>query len=178
MLAVVPLHARPSFEQLLVESGLALNPPAGFSLVERTPADAFPHERVLRHESGMLEIRYAIRPLARLRVDYNDPHSSAPEPEHMFEMLFTTITERLAAGRHSPRRTYSPAEAKKLFNADWAAASVFDVDAALSTEYQVALLLAMHKGGKADAYVMFLYRDPERAKPIIREARSALSFVR
>jgi len=93
-------------------------------------------------------------------------------------MLFTTITERLAAGRHSPRREYSPAEAKQLSNADWAAASVFDVDPAVSAEYPEALLLALHKRGKADAYVMFLYRDPERAKPIIHEAQSALSFVR
>jgi len=59
-----------------------------------------------------------------------------------------------------------------------AAASIFDVESAFSTEYREALLFALHKRGKADAYAVFLYRDPERAKPIIREALSALSFVR
>ncbi len=171
------LHAQPSFEDLLAEAGLVFDAPQGFSAIERPPAAEFPHERALRHESGLLEIRYAIRPLARMRVEYNDPHSAAPDPEHIFDMLFASMTERLAAGRHSPRREYAAEEARKLFNADWAAASAFAVEPAFSEEYREALLVAVHKRGKADAYAVFLYRDPERAKPIIRGALSALSFV-
>lgn len=172
------LQAQPSFEALVAEAGIVFEVPPGFSTVDRPPAAAFPHERALRHASGLLEIRYAIRPLARMQVDYSDPHSAAPDPEHMFDLLFNSMTERLAGGRHSPRREYGPAAAQKLFNADWAAASAFEVETTITSEYREGLLLALHKRGKADAYAVFLYRDPERAKPIIRRALTALSFVR
>ncbi len=178
LLAAGALRAQPSFEALLAEAGLVFNAPHGFSAVDRPPAAAFPHERALRHAGGQLEIRYAIRPLARMHVDYSDPHNAAPDPEHMFDMLFNSITERLAGGRHSPRREYDRAEAQKLFNADWAAASAFEVEPGFSAEYGEAVLLALHKRGKGDAYAVFLYRDPERAKPIIRRALAALSFLR
>ncbi len=170
-------QSQPTFETLIAEAGLVMQVPHGFKAVDRPASTVFPHERALRHDSGVLEIRYAIRPLARMRVDYSDPHNAAPDPEHMFDMLFTSITERLAAGGHSPRREYEAAEALERFNADWAAASAFGTRPTLSTEYPEALLLALHKRGKADVYAVFLYRDSERAKPMIQRALAALSFT-
>jgi hypothetical protein len=46
-----------------------------------------------------------------------------------------------------------------------------------SSEFPEALLFAIHKQGNADAYAIFLCREPERAKAMIRDALPALSFV-
>lgn len=153
--------------------------PAGFHVAPAEQNPILPYEHAVAQDNGKIEIRYAIRPLARLKVEYDDPHSSAPEPDHVFPMMFQAILDRLAvdSGR-TPRREYSTKEAKKLFNADWAAASVFDVKPDFSGRYREALLLALHKNGKADAYAVFLYRRDPRTKAMIRKALPALAFQR
>lgn len=71
---------------------------------------------------------------------------------------------------------YTPEQAKNLFNADWAAASVLNVASQFSTRYREATLLALHKTGKADAYAILLCDEPDRAKALVREAPRALYF--
>lgn len=167
----------PTFKKLITEAGIVYRAPKGFKILAPRADALLPYEHAVRHRSGLLEIRYAIRPLARMVTEYNDPHSAAPEPEHLFPLMFDSITNVLSGGRHSLRREYSSDEARERFNADWAAASVFDVEPEFAGPYREALLLALHKNGKADAYAVFLYKDPAAAKAMINTALTALSFA-
>jgi len=167
----------PLFAQLMGESGLALTPPPGFTPIKPPAPPVLPYEHALRHVSGKLEIRYIIRPLGRISIDYSDPHNAAPEPNHLFPLLFESLINALSSGGNTPNTEYPPSQALELFNAGWAAAAVFDVNPDFSDAYTQALLIGMHKDGQADAYTLFLYNEYSQAKEFIQGALSSLSFM-
>lgn len=167
----------PLFDQLMEESGLELTPPPGFTHIKPVANPVLPYEHALRHVSGRLEIRYIIRPLGRISIDYNDPHNAAPEPNHLFPLLFESLINALSSGGNTPNTEYPPSQAHELFNAGWAAAAVFDVNPDFSDSYTQALLIGMHKDGQADAYTLFLYNEYSQVKEFIQGALSSLSFV-
>ena len=164
------------FQQLLKEAGVTYKQPDEFRDAGAMLDAIFPYERAIRHKTQQLEIRYTVRPLGRLKIDYDDPHNSAPEPNHLFPLMFDSITAKISAGGHTPSREYSRKQARELFNADWAAAAVFDVDPQYSKGFSQGLLVAMHKNARADTYVVFLYNNYATVKPIIDRNISALRF--
>ena len=169
--------ARAAFDRLLNEAGLHMNRSGDFVDLAPEANEILPYEHAVRHQSGDLEVRFIVRPLERIRIEYDDPHNAAPEPNHLFPLLFESITYRLSADREYSSRTFHESEAQNRFNADWAAASAFDVVPGFGGEFRNALLIAMHRNETADAYTLFLYNDPERAKQLINEAISIMSFA-
>lgn len=167
----------PSFDGLVSESGMNFVQPPGFQPVALEVNPLFPHELALANADATLEIRYAIRPLARIEVDYQDPHSSAPDPNHMFPLMFQSMVTRLANGGHSPTRTYPPEQAEEKFHAHWAAASVFDLHPELNDSYSQGLLIAIHKNHLADAYMLYLFNDYKAVKDEINGTMRALAFL-
>lgn len=165
------------FEKLIKESRLSFMSPRGFADVAPEDNPVLNYEHALRHDSGKVEIRYIIRPLGRISIDYSDPHNAAPEPNHLFPLLFESLTNELSKGGNTPNKAYPESQARELFNADWAAAAVFDVNPDFSDAYSQALLIAIHKNGQADAYTVFLYDDYSKTKDIIQDALSTLSFT-
>jgi len=166
-----------SFESLLIEAELLFNPPQGF---EDLPAGLTPvldYERALRSPDGLLEIRIAVRPLKRLRIDYDDPHGAVPNPNHIFPLVFESLATRLSGGRHAPSNEYPPDGAREKFNADWAAAAVFDTVKEFDTERKQGLLVAMHRNKVSDAYVVFLFDDYATVKETLNAAMKTLVFA-
>ena len=168
----------PTFQDLLHEAGLELTLPAGFEEINLEKTPLLQHEKALRNPDASLEIRYVIRPLKRIEIDYQDPHSAVPEPNHMFNMLFHTLVGNLAKrGSRSPTREYSQTQAREFFNADWAAVGVFDVEEAYSRDYSQVMLLALHKNDQADAYAVFLFNDYAQVQETVQQSMTALKFV-
>ena len=165
-----------TFNDLLDESALHLTTPSGFISVSPEMNDVLPYEHAHQLSSGELEIRYAIRPLSRVEIDYEDPHNAAPDPNHLFPLMFQTLVSELAANKNSPTREYSLDQASSEFNADWAAAATFDIVESFSSQYSQALILAMHKNHKADAYVIFLFDDYSAVKGEIKRNMRNLRF--
>jgi hypothetical protein len=168
--------AEPSFEVLLAESHLQLEVPAGFTPVPVQANPVLSYEQALRDPEGRLEVRYALRPLGRLQIDYDDPHGAAPDPNHVFPLMFESIAMRLSGGGHTPTREYPVDQARRLFNADWAAAGVFDVRSPFATDFAQGLVLALHRNRVADAYLVLLFDDYAQAKPAIDRALASLRF--
>ena len=164
------------FQILLDEGKLVFTAPQGFQTLPPAANPLLPYEHAMRSEDGKLEVRYAIRPLSRVKIDYSDPHNSAPEPNHLFNMLFASLTEQLASGGDTPRREYTAQQAKELFNADWAAAAVFDVSHQFSQHYSQGLLVAIHKNSRADAYMVYLFNTYPEVKQRINTTLPSLKF--
>ncbi len=164
------------FADLLDEAELVLVPPAAAAAVPTQPNPVFSYEKALRTADGLLEIRYAVRPLGRLKIDYDDPHGSTPDPNHIFPLMFESLASQLSGGRYAPSRVYSPEQASKDFNADWAAASVFDVTPEFNSPFSQGLLLALHRNKVSDAYVIFLFDDYAQARPSIKAAMTSLRY--
>jgi len=175
--AATDSDARRAFDRLLTEAGLQMQPRARFIELQPQANGILPYEHAIRHESGDLEVRFIVRPLGRIEIEYNDPHNAAPEPNHLFPLLFESITNRLSVGGETPTSTFPETEALKKFNANWAAATAFDINPEFAGDYRNALLVGIHKNETADAYTVFLYNDHQRAKILINESLSILSFA-
>ncbi len=169
-------QATVTFEDLLDESALDFSNPASLNEVEPQMNEVLPYERAHQLSGGDLEIRYAIRPISRVQIEYEDPHNAAPDPNHIFPLLFQTLVADLAANRNSPTQEYSLEQAQEEFNADWAAAATFDVVDNFSHQYRQALMIAMHKNHKADAYIIFLFDDYPSVKSEIKQNMRNLRF--
>ncbi len=164
------------FEALLKEAQLVFTRPSGFVDLPPGRNPILDYERALGSEDGTLEIRIAVRPLQRLRIDYDDPHGAVPDPNHIFPLVFEALASRLAGGRHAPSNRYPPEQARAKFNADWAAAAVFDVAEEFSARHKQGLLVAMHRNKVSDAYVVFLFDDYAAVKALLQSAMKALVY--
>jgi hypothetical protein len=90
--------------------------------------------------------------------------------------MFESLSLSLSGGSHTPSKEYPVQMAQEVFNADWAAAAMFDVKSEFETEYKQGLLLAIHKSKTSDAYSVFLFNDYEAVKPRINANLAALRF--
>ena len=166
-----------SFNELLAESELRYQRPAGFEDLPPGHNPILDYEHALRSDDGLLEIRFAVRPLKRLRIDYDDPHGAVPDPNHIFPLVFESLASRLAAGRHTPSNAYPPEQARERFNADWAAAAVFDTNEEFASSHSQGLLVAIHRNKIADAYIVFLFEDYAAVKERMNQAMRTLVFT-
>lgn len=167
-----------SFQQLLDEGGLEFQPPAGFVPLPVEPDYVLPYEARYRTIDGRLEVRYAIRPLDRIEIDYHDPHNAAPAPNDLFNMLFRALSETLALDHQVMSREYDVDQARRDYRAGWAAVGVFDLAPGVSREYRQGMLFAIHQNDESDAYLFFLTNDLSAEKGRIKAARTSLRFKR
>ncbi len=166
------------FITLLQEGELEFNRPKGFSELPLEDDFLLPYEKRMISDDGKIELRYSVRPLGRIEIDYDDPHSSAPAPNDLFEMLFRSITEAMARDSHPISRAYLPMDAKKDFNAGWVSVAVFDVDTQTSKDFTQAMLIAIHQNNKADAYTLILTNDLQQEKQRMKALQHSLKFTR
>ena len=164
------------FSKLLKEAGMTYSRPPGF--VERSP-EPNPvfvyHYRVKNPKTGV-EIRYIVAPIRRIKVDYHDPHASAPEPNHVFSLVFPSLLAKLSVDGFYREKEYPPLEALKLFNADWAGAGVFTPNPEFAP-FAHGFVVAMHKNDRADAYEIFLANDLETLKAAVLKYQTALRYA-
>jgi len=172
------LAGPPDFHALLAEGGLEFTPPEGFRPLPVAPDYVMPYEARYLSEDGRLEIRYAIRPLSRIEIDYEDPHNAAPAPNDLFNMLFRTLSETLAKDHQVLSREYPPEQAQRDYRAGWAAVGVFDLSPDIESRFEEAMLIAIHQNDKADAYLLFLTDDLAAQKGRIKKLRTSLRFER
>ncbi len=168
-------EAPASFSRLVKEAGITLRIPKGWKRIAPPPNPWFDFDRAWTSPDGALEIRLAVRPISRMVLDYDDPHSSAPDPNDMHGLMFTAMIGQFARQGEMPSRDLPRAMARRTFNADWAAMAAFGADPALNTRHGEAMLLALHKHRTADVFVLFLYDDPQKTKPLLKKL---LTFVR
>lgn len=173
----VETPAPSTFEELVAGSGLSYTRPAGFQETPVVVNGLWSYEHAVLKTDSNVEIRYAVRPIERMEIAYDDPHSNAPDPNHIFPMMFQTLIGLLSDGRHTPSREYPPDQARSKFNANWAAAALFDVDPRFTEQFKLALMIAMHKNNLADAYAIYLFNDYEQAKPVINATMDSLKFL-
>ena len=163
------------FKKLLAEAKMEFTAPQGFQPLPPEANPLLSYEHGMRSEDGKLEVRYAIRPTSQAKINYSDPPNSAQEPGQLFNML-ASLAEQLASGGETPRREYTPEQAKELFNADGAAAAVFDVNRLFSKDHSQGLLVAIHKNNQADAYMVFLFNSYPEVKQRIHTTLPSLRF--
>lgn len=164
------------FNTLLEESTLRFTLPEGW-IPSTNSYHSLQADSVFVTPDGAAEMHVLIRPLGRIKIDYDDPHGSAPNPNEMFPLLFQSMTETLSDHTDTKNQEYRTPDAIKQYNADWAAASVFNVKDEISNIYEQGLVLAIHRHKKADAYIIFLSNDLSSVKEAVTAGRKSLWFI-
>ncbi|WP_457629750.1 hypothetical protein [Oceanithermus sp.] len=166
-----------AFEDLLAEAGMVFELPEGYRPAPVEYNEVLPYQYRIVSDDGKVEIRYVVFPLSRVEIDYEDPHSSAPEPDHLFTLLFPGILTEISGWGRYKSQEYPEDEALRLFKADWAAAAVLEVIPEYSPDRRQALVVAMHRNGHADAYEIFLGNDLKRLGDAAKRVQGALRFA-
>lgn len=164
------------FFNLLDIAGLNYVPAPNLISVEARDNPIISYEMALTDKNNKFEVRYVVRPISMLDIEYKDAHSSAPTPNHIFPLLFQTLTNNLSDLSNSSSKEYSPTDAKKFFNADWAAVSLLNVNKEFSNEFEQLLLIAIHKDDAADAFILILFNDYNEILSSIDEVMNSLKF--
>ena len=148
--------------------------------VPATPANepAMATEYAIRHRDIELEIRYAIRPIDRMVVEYDDPHGLAPDPDTLYPLMFRALVERISTD-FAPQSEFDSTMAQREFGADWGNAAVVSTGPHFGRGYDYCLILMLHKSHTADAYAFYLFQgeSKHRAMPLITDALHALRFL-
>ncbi|HHN73084.1 MAG TPA: hypothetical protein ENK13_03245, partial [Thermopetrobacter sp.] len=165
-----------SFARLLKEADLELRLPADFREIPPPGNDVYAFDKAWVSADGKIEIRLAVRPIARMVIEYDDPHSSAPDPDDIHSMAFTALIGQFARQGSMPARDIPHAQARRTFNADWAALATFGADPELNPRHAEAMLLALHRMRTADVYVLFLYDDPAAARERLKRLLKVVRF--
>ena len=158
---------------LLNESQVVITIPDGFAQI----ADyAFCDQAYESLTQGMV-ICVMLRPLSRMQIDYDDPHSSAPNPNQVFPLLFESMLNQLSDYSNQTIQAFELEYAAQHFFADWAQAASFSLKKTMGFPHQDALLIALHKDHVADAYLLVSYNEPQRAKEVFAERSPILRFI-
>jgi hypothetical protein len=164
------------FKQLLEVSGLTYSKPTNLIELEAKKDKIISYEKALRDSNNYFEIRYVIRPISMLQIDYKDAHSTTPSPNHIFPLFFQTLINNLSDQSSSSTKEYLPSDANKFFNADWAAVALLNLNNEFSNQYQQLLMIAIHKDNASDAYLLILFNDYKYVKDHIDAITSSLVF--
>ena len=161
-----------SIQTLLEEAGVVVSIPDGFALTERfTFCDQ-------AYESAKQDMVMCLmlRPISRMQIDYDDPHSSAPNPNQVFPLLFESMLNQLSDYSDQTIQAFEQEYALQHFYADWAQAASFSLKEAIGLPHKDALLIALHKDHKADAYLLVSYGKPDFAKKTLVSDAPVLRF--
>lgn len=169
-------NSQQAFETLAERCKMDFQVPAGFTYANGQSAVGLDYEAVLLADGGGLEVRLALRALQDAEVDYEDPHSSKPAPEHIYPLLYTAIVQEIATDPHSASGGFGE-NALGEFHADWGQMSVLTPKEAYSDSYSSMMFLAIHRRAAADAYMVFLFNDYEAVKAQIQTAMTSLRFL-
>ena len=165
-----------AFEALVARCNMEFVLPQGFQFSPGQSTHGLDYEATLVAESGGLEVRIALRCLADAEVDYQDPHSSKPAPEHIYPLLYTAIVQEIASDPHSASGGFGENSLDE-FHADWGQMSLLQPKPEFGGAYQSMLFLAIHRRTAADAYLVFLFDDYAAVKDQIQTAMASLHFV-
>jgi hypothetical protein len=164
-----------AWDELLDEARVKLTIPDGFHLAPGDDNVALPFEARLLADNGRLEVRLSIRPLARLQLAFDDPHSAAPEPNHVFAMMFRAIVEELSPSGLGIETELSP-NALESYGASWGSLVALDLRPEVAPGYDQGMLLSLHLEDAADAYALFLPKDLKADGSLISSAVHCLGF--
>ncbi len=162
------------FDNLLQEAHMELHAPAGFQASKKETAGLC--NKVIEATQSQLQVCVIVRPLARMIIDYEDPHSSAPDPNQIYPLLFTSLSQSLSDGSALHSAEYPSDLAAKLFRAHWASAAAMTLNPEWAFPYPNGLMIGIHRDGSADAYLIFSYADHETAKTDIQNALPLIRF--
>ena len=163
------------FVDLVAASGLEFELPTGFLFKPGVQDKNMAYEGRLIAADGNLEVRLAIRPILGMELEYRDPHSSAPEPNHIYPLLEQSVIDGISDNTADRNEEFGD-DALAQYNADWGAAHRLIPDSNFAPNFKELLLICLHGNNRADVYIMFLFQDGNLASSALKSSLHCLKF--
>lgn len=170
------------FAARLREGGLSFQLPSQFSPVPVQENPDLSYHYAIAHQSGNLELRFAVMPLAPLFEDYaacKKPNCEMVHPDTLGETMLLATWMNLSAqpGKGPPPNPFPDIAVRLEFNADWGKVTGFPPRATFAKDWPVAALVGLHRDGQADVVIVALMKDMAAAEELWPAAFHALRFV-
>lgn len=153
------------FQTLLAEVGIEFRSTPDFVPCPVCENSVFRYQYAERSPSGDLEVRYRIDSFARLEAERKAATAGmemlvSVSLDQMHATNFMAILFNLSGGMFAEPSVLKPETSALLYGADWCALGFMRLaNNDFAPDYNSAYVLALHKDGVADVYVIGLYND-------------------
>ncbi|MBC8370066.1 MAG: hypothetical protein H8E25_08700 [Planctomycetes bacterium] len=167
---------QPALEQLVDLVGLQYEVPEGFEMSPGAANDCLDYEFALRSLSPAIEVRFSLRPLQGIAVEYEDPHSSTPNPEHIYPLMYQSIIQKISLDPYAPSGGMGD-NALAEHNADWGEISLLQPKPENNSDLKSLVFMALHRQAVGDIYVSVFFDDYESSKSTINQLLKTVKFA-
>jgi hypothetical protein len=153
------------FQSLLAETGIEFQPTPDFVSCPVLENNVFRYQYAMRSPSGELEMRFRIDSFARLEAECKTGMEEVDMLTRVslnksYTANFVALIHNLSGGRFVEPTVIKPESTALLYDADWSALCFLRlVDNGFAANHDSAYVLAIHKDGVADVYVIGVYND-------------------
>lgn len=134
------------FQQLLNETHMRYSIPHGFTTTAIIENGDVAYDFAVKSKTKKLEIRYRIWPT---------------KDNSMTNPMLITMALNISNGEAIEPQSYPPSSVKEEFGADNGSTVMVFTNSEFGKGYKACLIFVIHKNNIGDAYVFFLFDDPQ-----------------
>ena len=153
------------FQTLLAEAGIEFRSAPDFVPCPVRENSVFRYQYAERSPAGDLEVRYRIDSHARMEAERKAASAgmeilASVNLNQLHSANFMAILLNLSGGMFTEPTVFKPETITLLYGADWSALGFLRLtNNDFAPDYDSAYVLAIHKDGVADVYIIGLYND-------------------
>lgn len=153
------------FQTLLREAHIEFSPTPGFVPIPVRENGVLNYQYAMCSPSGELELRYRVDSFARLEAERQAANAgmdilASASLDQLHAANFMAMVLNLSGGMFAEPTVFRPETSTLLYGADWSSLAFMRLaDHDFAPDYDSAYVLAIHKEGIADVYVIGLYCD-------------------
>lgn len=170
------------FTSLLQRAHMKLEKPEGYTETAPIENRQMNYEYALKHPTKRFEVRYAIRPLDSMIIDYKAHMKTKKEgdifinPNKFYESSLQATLLNISGGELPEITVFGSKAVKDEFNADWGATAFVNVGEEFGQDYKFCMVVALHKDDLGDAYYFYLADDRQVIIDTMMDAFHSLKF--
>ena len=171
------------FTAQLTRAQMTFTLPEGYTEVPLVKNSQMNYEFALKYPGKNFEVRYAIRPMDTLLLQFAASEKSKKpgdvniSPNKLYGALYQATVLNIAGTGVLPQiSAFDKTAVKNEFNADWGATSVCVPGGAFGKGYKYCLAIAIHKDNIGDAYCFYLGDNQQDMQSLIEPIFHALKF--
>lgn len=153
------------FQSILAGTGIEFWPTPDFVICPVHENSVFRYQHAMRSPSGNLEMRYRIDALTRLETERKAANAgmevlASASLDQMVSANFMALVLNLSGGMFAEPTVLKSETTALLYGADWSALAFMRLaNPDFFSGYDSAYVLAIHKDGVGDIYVLGLFND-------------------
>lgn len=170
------------FDSLLLRSHLQFTLPENYTAILPQNNRQMNWEAAFRHPELKFEIRIAVRPMDTAIANYEENMKTKEagdvfiHPNKWYESVLQATILNISGGQLPEYAVFDEKDVKDEFNADWGATVMVPAGDEFAFGYAYCLLVTIHKHNTGDAYVFYMFDDPDLIGEELEEVFHLLHF--